>query len=85
MPPAPLHPQVKRKARTTSQLALHAVAVSSDSAFLAVGGGDKKVHIFDGRTGAFIQSFPGHRWARVRVRVCGRGREGRREGCADRV
>ncbi|KAF5837154.1 WD40-repeat-containing domain protein [Dunaliella salina] len=52
---------VRQKARSTSQLALHAVAVSSDGAFLAVGGGDKKVHVFDGRTGDFIQSFPGHR------------------------
>lgn len=52
---------VKRAARATSRSALHSVAVSSDGALLAVGGGDRKVHVFDARTGGYVQAFPGHR------------------------
>jgi ribosomal RNA-processing protein 9 len=44
-----------------SRLSLNAVAVSSDGALLAVGGGDRKVYAFDARSGAFLQAFPGHR------------------------
>ncbi len=93
---------VKRNPRKASRRGLYAVALSWDSRFLAVGGGDRKVcaewscvmqerglrhascssssrtplaplsssflcplraqvHIFDGLTGKFVQSFPGHR------------------------
>ncbi|GFH22687.1 uncharacterized protein HaLaN_20193 [Haematococcus lacustris] len=34
---------------------------SHDGALLAVGGGDRKVHLFDARTDAYLQAFPGHR------------------------
>lgn len=53
---------VKRGARSGSTHALSAVAVSSDGALLAVGGGDRRVHVYDARTGGFVQAFPGHRW-----------------------
>jgi WD40 repeat protein len=52
---------VRRGHRTVSRLSLNAVAVSSDGALLAVGGGDRKVYAFDARSGAFLQAFPGHR------------------------
>ncbi|KAL6759877.1 WD40-repeat-containing domain protein [Haematococcus lacustris] len=52
---------VKKGPRVASQAALLAVAVSSDGALLAVGGGDRKVHLFDARTDAYLQAFPGHR------------------------
>ena len=54
---------VAPKARSTSQQALHAVALSSDGMYLAVGGGDRKVHVFDGRSGEYLQGFTGHRCA----------------------
>lgn len=40
---------------------LLAAAVSSDGAYLAVGGGDKKVHVFDARSGQHLHAYPGHR------------------------
>lgn len=52
---------VKPSARATSRSSLLSCAVSSDGALLAVGGGDRKVHVFDARTGGYVQSFPGHR------------------------
>ncbi|KAG1675461.1 hypothetical protein FOA52_001760 [Chlamydomonas sp. UWO 241] len=52
---------VKRNPRAASKLGLYAVALSYDSKYLAVGGGDKKVHVFDALSGKFLQSFPGHR------------------------
>jgi ribosomal RNA-processing protein 9 len=52
---------VKPAARAASRHALLAVAVSSDGALLAVGGGDRKVHLYDARNSTFIQSFAGHR------------------------
>ncbi|KAG2502173.1 hypothetical protein HYH03_000660 [Edaphochlamys debaryana] len=52
---------VARKARTASRAALSAVAVSSDGRFVAVGGGDWKVHVFDGVSGSYVQGFPGHK------------------------
>lgn len=68
-------PWVTPRARATSKVSLTAVAVSSDGALLAVGGGDRKVHLFDARSGSFIQSFPGHRYvvlhARFGVRALG--------------
>jgi hypothetical protein len=29
--------------------------------YLAVGGGDKAVHVFDARSGAHLKSYPGHK------------------------
>jgi ribosomal RNA-processing protein 9 len=52
---------VKRNPRQSSKRGLYAVAISSDDKFIAVGGGDKKIHLFDGASGSFLQSFPGHR------------------------
>lgn len=47
---------VKPKARQGSWLALYAAAVSTDGRYLAVGGGDRKVHVFDAQTGAYLQA-----------------------------
>lgn len=47
---------VKSKARQGSALALFAAAVSSDGKYLAVGGGDRKVHVFDAQSGQYIQA-----------------------------
>ncbi|KAG2439576.1 hypothetical protein HXX76_004928 [Chlamydomonas incerta] len=53
---------VARKARSASKAALAAVAVSSDGRYLAVGGGDSKVHVFEaGGSGAYVMGFPGHK------------------------
>ena len=52
---------VKRNPRQSSKRGLYAVAISSDDKFIAVGGGDKKIYLFDGPSGSFLQSFPGHR------------------------
>lgn len=52
---------VRPAARQSSRGALLAAAVSHDGRYLAVGGGDKKVHVYDGRTGEAIRSFPGHK------------------------
>ncbi|KAI8474140.1 MAG: WD40-repeat-containing domain protein [Monoraphidium minutum] len=41
--------------------ALYAAALSSDGRFLAVGGGDRKVHVFDAAGGQHVASYPGHR------------------------
>ncbi|KAL1216400.1 U3 snoRNP-associated protein-like YAO [Cardamine amara subsp. amara] len=39
----------------------HALAVSSDGRYLATGGVDRHVHIWDVRTREHVQAFPGHR------------------------
>ncbi|GIL62272.1 hypothetical protein Vafri_16561 [Volvox africanus] len=52
---------VARKARSVSRAALGAVAVSSDGRYLAVGGGDHKVHVFEANSGTYLQGFPGHK------------------------
>eukprot|EP00798_Chlamydomonas_sp_ICE-L_P000029 gene29-12841_t len=52
---------VKKGPRQASKNGLYATAVSSDGKFMAVGGGDRKVHLFDARNGGHIQSFPGHK------------------------
>lgn len=52
---------VAPKARQASHNALLAVAVSDDGRYLATGGGDKKLHIYDARSHTFIRSFPGHK------------------------
>lgn len=41
--------------------ALYAAALSSDGRYLAVGGGDRKVHIFDTSSSHHVASYPGHR------------------------
>jgi len=42
---------VKRNPRQASKRGLYAAALSSDNKFLAVGGGDRKVHVFDAISG----------------------------------
>lgn len=42
-------------ARRGSTVALYAVAVSSDDRFLAAGGGDNRVHIWDLRTNEYLK------------------------------
>ncbi|KAL3139189.1 hypothetical protein ABBQ32_005966 [Trebouxia sp. C0010 RCD-2024] len=50
---------MKRKARSISKNALLAVAISSDDRYLAVGGGDNKVHIWDPTSRQYIRSLGG--------------------------
>ena len=75
---------VRRNPRQSSKRGLYAVALSYDDKCLAVGGGDKKVHVFDGVTGAFLQAFPGHRDAitalAFREGEQGRQRKAKRKG-----
>jgi ribosomal RNA-processing protein 9 len=52
---------VYRGSRQGSTLALYAAAVSSDGMYLAVGGGDKAVHVFDACSGAYVKGYPGHK------------------------
>lgn len=52
---------IRPKSRQNSSAALLAAAVSSDGRYFAAGGGDKKVHIWDARSGDRIRSFPGHK------------------------
>lgn len=44
-----------------SRTSLLAATVSTDGSYLAVAGGDKKVHIYDTRSRACIKSFGGHK------------------------
>lgn len=46
---------MKKGPAGTGKGALVAAAVSSDGQFLAVGGGDRKVHVFDARSREYIQ------------------------------
>lgn len=52
---------VKRKPTQGSAAALFAAAVSTDKRYLAVAGGDRKVHVFDATNGQHVQAYPGHR------------------------
>ncbi|KAK9811211.1 hypothetical protein WJX73_010914 [Symbiochloris irregularis] len=52
---------VKHAARAAGKAALLAAAVSDDGQLLAVGGGDRFVHVFDARSHELVKSFPGHR------------------------
>ncbi|KAF6261907.1 WD40-repeat-containing domain protein [Scenedesmus sp. NREL 46B-D3] len=52
---------VQKGPRMNPTSSLLAAAVSSDGKFLAVGGGDKMVHVFEAGSGAHVQSYPGHR------------------------
>lgn len=54
-------PWMTPAARQGSRTSLLAVSVSSDGMYLAVGGGDKKVHIWDTRSRTLLKSFPGHK------------------------
>lgn len=49
---------VKKGPRQASQNALLAAAVSDDGRYLAVGGGDKRVHVWDVRSQEYIQVSP---------------------------
>lgn len=49
-----------KPARTVAAHALLACAVSTDGKFLAVGGADKKVHVFDAPSGQYLQGYKGH-------------------------
>lgn len=52
---------MKKGPRNSRTKSLLACAVSSDGSILAVGGGDRSVHIWDVKTQKLIQSFPGHK------------------------
>jgi WD40 repeat protein len=49
-------PEMKRaKARHGSTMALYSVAISSDGRYLAAGGGDKLVHVWDLRNCSYLK------------------------------
>uniref|UniRef100_A0A383W750 Uncharacterized protein n=1 Tax=Tetradesmus obliquus TaxID=3088 RepID=A0A383W750_TETOB len=52
---------VQKGPRMNATSSLLAAAVSSDGRYLAVGGGDKMVHVFEAGSGTHVQSYPGHR------------------------
>lgn len=52
---------VRSGPRRCSTSALLAAAVSSDGRYLATGGGDRRVHIWDARSSSHVRSFPGHK------------------------
>ena len=54
-------PWLAPSSRRGSRASLLAAAVSTDGSYLAVGGGDKKVHIYDTRSRTCIKSFGGHK------------------------
>ena len=60
----------KAAARGGGAAALLAAAVSSDGRYLAVGGGDRKVHVWDARSRQYIQVCRSPRAAGSRLR-CG--------------
>jgi hypothetical protein len=61
---------VKRGPRQNATGSLLAAALSSDGKYLAVGGGDKAVHVFDAASGAHVARYPGHRDQVGGVAVC---------------
>jgi WD40 repeat protein len=70
---------VRRGPRTSGSAALLAAAVSSDGRYLAVGGGDRKVHVWDARGRQYIKVRGGTRPAlrsSVRPHVAGWQRSG---------
>ncbi|GAB4819398.1 hypothetical protein N2152v2_006444 [Parachlorella kessleri] len=52
---------VRQGPRQSSRGSLLAAAVSSDGRYLAVGGGDRKVHVWDARSRQLVKAFPGHK------------------------
>jgi len=52
---------VKKGPRHLHAGALLSAAVSSDGKLLAVGGGDRKVHVWDTGSHTLVQSYPGHK------------------------
>jgi ribosomal RNA-processing protein 9 len=52
---------IRPAARQANRCGLLSAAVSSDGRYLATGGGDKKVHIYDARSGDHLRAFPGHK------------------------
>jgi ribosomal RNA-processing protein 9 len=51
---------VKKGSRVAGQSALLAAAISDDGRFLAVGGGDRRVHVWDVRAHEYIQVCAAH-------------------------
>lgn len=52
---------VKNPAARVPKTSLIATAVSSDNRYLAVGGGDSQIHVFDLRADEYIKAFSGER------------------------
>ena len=52
---------MKRGPRQNATGSLLAAALSTDGKYLVVGGGDKKLHVFDAGTGTHVAAYPGHR------------------------
>lgn len=52
---------IRPAARQANRCGLLSAAVSSDGRYFATGGGDKKVHIYDARSGDHLRAFPGHK------------------------
>lgn len=54
-------PWMAPTARKGSKNSLLAAAVSSDGRYLAVGGGDMKIHVWDVRSNTHVRALPGHK------------------------
>jgi ribosomal RNA-processing protein 9 len=52
---------IRPAARQANRCGLLSAAVSSDGRYFATGGGDKKVHVYDVRSGDHLRAFPGHK------------------------
>lgn len=52
---------IRPAARQANRCGLLSAAVSSDGRYFATGGGDKKVHVYDARSGDHLRAFPGHK------------------------
>lgn len=63
----------KAAARAGGSRALLAAAVSSDGHYLAVGGGDRKVHVWDARSRQYIQVTPARKRCKTFWRPCPQG------------
>ena len=52
---------VQKSSRRSNVASTLALSISSDGRYLAAGGGDAMVHIFDPQTGEHLKAFPGHK------------------------